>query len=399
MKSRPLSFLLPMLAALTFNVGAYAKDIVITHVATRTGPAGPYGTQASTGFMLGLEYLTGGTMTVAGNRIVVIQKDDQGKPDLARALVAGAYADDKADMVVGPTLSASVLASLPLALEAKKIMLVDAAIASSITGALWNPYVFRTARVDDQDSVAAVQVFPIDRDISIGVLMGDIAAFRDTLAGSKEVLAKYRPRAKIVDEEFLPQTTTDFTGATQRLFDALKDKPGEKYVMIGWIGQSPFAKVMAQEPGRYGIQVLPGGNLLPIMKGWQSYAGTRGAIYYYYGFPKNKQNDWLVAEHQKRFNTPPDFFTAGGMVAAAAVVEALKKTGGDAGTEKLISAMEGMTFDTVKGKMTIRKEDHQALQDMYIWEIKKNPKGEWDLLDLLKTVTPEEAPIPIRNKR
>ena len=41
-----------------------------------------------------------------------------------------------------------------------------------------------------------------------------------------------------------------------------------------------------------------------------------GAIYYYYGFPKNPMNDWLVAEHQKRFNAPPDFFTAGGFAAA-----------------------------------------------------------------------------------
>ncbi len=27
--------------------------------------------------------------------------------------------------------------------------------------------------------------------------------------------------------------------------------------------------------------------------------------------------------------------------------------------------MEGMKFDTPKGKMTFRKEDHQALQVMY----------------------------------
>ena len=75
-------------------------------------------------------------------------------------------------------------------------------------------------------------------------------------------------------------------------------------------------------------------------------------------------NDWLVAEHQKRFNAPPDFFTAGGFAAASAVVAALQKAG-STDTEKLIAAMEGMTFDTPKGKMTFRKEDHQALQDMY----------------------------------
>ena len=97
-----------------------------------------------------------------------------------------------------------------------------------------------------------------------------------------------------------------------------------------------------------------------MMQTWKDYAGTEGSIYYYYGFPRNAMNDWLVAEHQKRFGAPPDFFVAGGMIAAAAVVEALKKTNGDADAEKLISAMEGMSFDSVKGKITIRKEDHQA---------------------------------------
>ena len=53
------------------------------------------------------------------------------------------------------------------------------------------------------------------------------------------------------------------------------------------------------------------------MKTWKSFAGIEGAIYYYYGFPKNTMNDWLVAEHKKRFNAPPDFFTAGGFAAAS----------------------------------------------------------------------------------
>jgi branched-chain amino acid transport system substrate-binding protein len=35
--------------------------------------------------------------------------------------------------------------------------------------------------------------------------------------------------------------------------------------------------------------------------------------------------------------------------------------------------MEGMSFDTPKGKMTFRKEDHQAMQSMYHFKIKVDP--------------------------
>ena len=54
------------------------------------------------------------------------------------------------------------------------------------------------------------------------------------------------------------------------------------------------------------------------------------------------------------------------------MVEALKKTGGT-DTEKLIAAMEGMSFETPKGTMTFRKEDHQAMQSMYHFKIKVDP--------------------------
>ena len=87
------------------------------------------------------------------------------------------------------------------------------------------------------------------------------------------------------------------------------------------------------------------------------------------------------------------------MSAAIALVEALKKTGGDTDTEKLIAAMEGMTFDTPKGKMTFRKEDHQAMQSMYHFSIKDDPAVAWGVPELVREIGPEEMACPIRNKR
>ena len=157
-------------------------------------------------------------------------------------------------------------------------------------------------------------------------------------------------------------------------------------------------KIADLKPERYGIMLAPGGNILPVLKTWKNYAGTEGAIYYYYDFPKNKMNDWLVAEYTKRYKSPPDFFTAGGFAAASAALTALTKAG-SSDTEKLIAAMEGMEFDTPKGKMTFRKEDHQAMQPMYHFRIKKNQASEWDLLELVREIPASELPVPIRNKR
>ncbi len=375
---------------------ALAQDIKIAHIYGKTGPFEAYAKQSHTGLMMGLEYLTGGKMELLGRKIVVIEKDDQLKPDIGKAHLAAAYGDDKVDLAIGTTSSGVALAMLPVAEEYKKVLIVEPAVADSITGDKWNRYIFHTSRNSTQDAFAGAASLPAGA--SIAMLAQDYAFGRDGVKAFKDALAAVGSTARIVHEEYAPQQTTDFTAPAQRLFEALKDKPGRKVIGVIWAGAHPMAKIMDLKPERFGIEVAPGGNILPVMKGWKDFGGTEGAIYYYYGFPKNKMNDWLVAEHQKRFGTPPDFFTAGGFAAASAAVEGIRKAGGT-DTEKLIAAMAGMSFETPKGTMTFRKEDHQAMQPMYHFRIKKAQKGEWDLLELVSEIPASKLPIPIRNKR
>ncbi len=388
-----------LLAAATLAAGsaAFAQDIKLAHVYDKTGPLEAYAKQTHAGLMLGLEYATGGTMTVLGRKIVVIERDSQFKPDAGKSQLAAAFGDDKADLAIGPTGSGVALAMLPVAEEYKKILLVEPAVADTITGANWNRYIFRTGRSSTQDAVAGAVSLPADAQIAM--LAQDYAFGRDGVKAFKETLAAVGSKAQIVHEEYVPQATTDFTAPAQRIFDVLKDKKGTRILAIIWAGANPATKIHDLKPERFGIKLAPGGNILPVMKGWKDLAGAEGAIYYYYGFPKNKVNDWLVAEHRKRFGGAlPDFFTAGGMAAGIAVVEGIKKAGGT-DTEKLIAAMAGMSFESPKGTMTFRKEDHQAMQNMYHFRIKKTQANEWDLLELVREIPAREIPVPIRNKR
>ena len=60
--------------------------------------------------------------------------------------------------------------------------------------------------------------------------------------------------------------------------------------------------------------------------------------------------------------------------------------------------MEGMRFDTPKGEMTIRKEDHQALQTLYAIKLEKKAGMEYPVPVLIRELSPEETAPPIRNK-
>jgi branched-chain amino acid transport system substrate-binding protein len=387
--------LLAAFAATAGGSACAAPDFKVALIAGKTGPLEAYAKETETGFMMGLEYLTGGKMEVNGRKLKVIVKDDQGKPDLGRTLLAEAYGDDKVDLAVGTTSSGSAIAMLPVAKEYRKVLIVEPAVADEITGSKWNKYVFRTARSSMQDALAAASTL---KNGSVAFLAQDYAFGHDAIKAGKEALAATSSHAKVVHEEYAPATSTDFTAPTQRLFDALKDKPQPRILSIVWAGPNPLNKIAEMKPERYGIVLAPGGNILPVMKTWKNYAGTEGTIYYYYGFPKNKMNDWLVAEHMKRFHAPPDMFTAGGMAAASAVVAALQKVPSGNG-DQLVTAMEGMRFETPKGPMTFRKEDHQALQSMYHFRIKKDQKNEWDLLELVREIPPADMPLPLTNKR
>lgn len=370
-----------------------AGEIKIAHIYSKTGPLEAYGKQTQTGLMMGLHYATGGTMAVNGRKIRVIEKDDQGKPDLGKSLLAAAYGDDKVDLAVGPTASPVALAMLPVAEEYKKILLVEPAVADAITGDKWNKYIFRTGRNSSQDAIA--NAVALDNEGTTIVTMAQDSAFgKDGVKAFREALKK----ARIVHEEYLPPATTDFTAAGQRMIDKLKGQPGRKLIFILWAGGNPF-KVADLDLKRHGIEIATGGNILPAMAAYKQFPGMEGAAYYYFGIPKNPVNEAMVSAHQKEFKQPPDFFTAGGFTAAMAIVTALKKTGGDTKTNTLISAMEGMSFDTPKGQMTFRKEDHQAMQSMYHFKIKVDPALAWGVPELVREIKPEEMNVPIRNKR
>jgi branched-chain amino acid transport system substrate-binding protein len=373
-----------------------AEPIRIAHVVGVTGPLEAYTKQSITGFKMGLEYATKGTNKVLDRPVEIVLKDTALKPDKGKQLMTEAFKDDKVDLAVGGVSSAVALAMLPVAEEFKKVFLVEPAVADSITGKDWNRYIFRTGRNSSQDAISNA-VALAKPGVVIATLAQDYAFGRDGVAAYKQ--AAEAKGAKIVHEEYAPQQTDDFTAPAQRIIQALKDVKGDKYVFVIWAGKgNPLGKLhgmMLQE--KYGIKLTSGGNILDALKLYKPLVGMEGATYYYYENPKNPINDWLVGEHVKRFNAPPDFFTCGGMSAALAVVEGIKKAG-STDTEKLIAAMEGMAFATPKGEMVFRKEDHQALQSMFHFKIASKPEVEWGIPEMVRELTWKDMNIPIQNK-
>ncbi|WP_147533358.1 substrate-binding domain-containing protein [Bacillus marasmi] len=372
--------------------GKEKAPIKIGVLASLTGGLESYGKQTLRGFELGLDYATDGKMEVAGRKIEFITEDTETKPEVAVQKATKLLEEDEVDFLVGSSSSGDTLAVLPLAEEYEKIMIVEPAAADSITGTEYNPFIFRTARNSSQDAVAGAAAIA-KKGVKIATLAPDYSFGRDGVTAFKEAALKLG--AEIVHEEYADPAATDFTSNIQKVIDAKPD-----YLFVVWAGaNSPWNQIADMKVQEKGIKISTGAPDIAALATMEPLIGMEGFTVYYHDLPKNDINKWLVDEHKKRFKGEvPDLFTPGGMSAAIAIVEALKKTEGDTDSEKLIETMEGMKFDTPKGEMTFRPEDHQALQALYAIKLEKKEGVDYPVPVLIRELTPKETEPPIRNK-
>lgn len=368
-----------------------AQVVKIGMVTSKTGALQAYGEQSIRGFEMGLEYATKGTNKVGNTEIQLIIEDSETKPEVAKQKAVKLLEEDKIDILVGCASSSDALAIVPLAEEYQKVMVVEPAVADAITGANWNKYIFRTGRNSSQDAAAAAAAIG-KKGAKLGIFAPD-SAFGHGGADAFKVAAA-NLGAEIVFEAYPPAEATDFTAEIQKMIAA---KPEAVYVV--WAGaNSPWKAFMDQKVQEKGIRLSTGAPDIAALRTMWDNVGMEGFCVYYNGLPKNEVNDWMIAKIKEKYDTVPDLFDAGGFAAAMAIVTALGKTDGSADSEKLIAAMEGMSFDTPKGPMTFRKEDHQSLQVIYAIKLEKQDGVDHPVPVLVREMTPGETAPPINNQ-
>jgi branched-chain amino acid transport system substrate-binding protein len=352
-----------------------------------------YGEMEVSGLKAGIDYATNGTFEVAGRKIEILPpKDDEGNPEKGAQLARELIEKDGADILQCCASSSVALAVIEVAKQFQKIVMIDPAASPAITGTNFNQYIFRTGRNTNQDAATAgpylvqnvgkefVQIAP---DTDFG--KGSAASWRSTI----EKAGGTWP----CDDVLIPADTTDFTPYLQKVLDC-----PAKVLFVTWAGASfvPLFKQM-QEQGLFEEKTVATGfgDNASLPQVYQNAIGTVGMIAYHYTLPKTKVNDWLVAYYKQHHNRPPDLFDAGGMAAGIAIVEALKKSNGDPSANALIPILEGMSFEGPKGTYTFRKEDHQALQPMYMVKLTNTSDPDKKFFELVKEVSPEESAPPV----
>jgi branched-chain amino acid transport system substrate-binding protein len=324
------------------------QDLNVGIVYSQSGPLASYGRQYADGFKAGLSYATKGTGKIADRKINVTWADDAGDP--GKAVSAAKELIGKGDRILaGSTASGVALQVAPLAAQNKVLFISGPAATDGITGV--NKYTFRSGRQSYQDVLTAKAYLGTGRKVL--VFAPDSAFGASNVAAVKAVMTD-----ATVSNIAVPASATDFTPFASQIKAAKPD-----LVFVAWAGTT--ASAMWQALDQQGVlsttKVVTG---LDIRSTWPTFgqAGGKLQLIAHY-FDGAADNDAYRALKAAVPGGVTDLFDPDGFAAAQMIVHALQSSPDD--VDKMVSSLEGYTFDSVKGSLTIRSEDHALLQPMF----------------------------------
>ncbi|HET7386262.1 MAG TPA: substrate-binding domain-containing protein [Nocardioidaceae bacterium] len=362
---------------------ATGGSVKVAVLSSKTGPLAAYTEEYIDGFKAGLDYATQGTGKVDGKTVDVTYVDDQGKADTAVAqfkdLVGKGY-----KIIAGTADSGIALQLAPLAEQNKVLYVSGPAAADAITGI--NKYTFRSGRQTYQDVKTAASTIGDPSGKKVVVFAQDYAFGQANVAAVKAVLGAAGAKVSSV---LVPTSATDFTPF------ALKAKQkNPDLLFVAWAGDTTGA--MWQALDQQGL--FSGGPVVTGLANKASYGlyGPASAkidflSYYFPQAPDNDVNTAMV-DAVKKAGSEADLFTPDGFVAAQMIVHAIHTSGGGEDVDKMISALEGWTFDAPKGSETVRASDHAMLQPMFTAKLVK--QGSTWVPQLENTVPADQVAPP-----
>ncbi|MEU7751396.1 substrate-binding domain-containing protein [Micromonospora sp. NPDC049101] len=357
--------------------GDNAAPVKVGLVYSQSGALASYGKQYIEGFKAGLDFATQGTGKVGDRKIELTEVDDAGDP--AKAVSAAKDLIGKGTKIIaGSTASGVALQVAPIAAQNKVLFISGPAATDAVTGA--NKYTFRSGRQSYQDVVTAKSFIGDPTGKKVVVFAQD-GAFGD--ANEAAVKAVIGAAGATVSSVRAPASATEFTPFASQIKAAKPD-----LLFVAWAGTT--APAMWQSLDQQGVlsstTVVTG---LDIRSSWPTFgaAGTKISFLSHYF---DGASDTEASKALKAKVSTIDLFHPDGFAAAQMVVRAVQEGGDD--VDKMVTALEGWSFDGVKGKMTIRAADHALLQPMF--QAKLTGSGTAFTATAQKSLTGDETAPP-----
>ena len=335
-----------------------------------TGNVANYGSATLDGLKLAIKEANdaGG---VNGKKINLVTVDNKSEASEAVNAATKLISDDKVKVVVGPAVTANVMAESQVANDNKVPVIAPDATSPAVTveNGQVKPFIFRSCFIDPQqgdvmatfaskDLKAKTAVIYIDSSSDYSKSLGQVFKEKFEAAGGKVVM----------EEAFL-QKDQDFKATLTKIKTANAD-------VI-------FIPAYYEEVGKIVKQARELGITQPLLgtDGWDDTkvvdiagaAALNNTFFSSHYSEKDKDVQSFIESFKKEYNHAPNVFAALGYDAGKMLIDAIKRAGSD-DPEKIQKALEETKdLQVGTGKITMDK-NHNPIKSAVILEMKNGEK-------------------------
>jgi branched-chain amino acid transport system substrate-binding protein len=302
--------------------------------------------------------------SVAGKKIEILRRDTGGiAPDVAKRLAQELVVRDHVDILAGFVLTPNALAAGDVSREAKKFMVVMNAATSIITAK--SQYMTRTSGTTPQLNEAFGRWAYKSGIRKIYMMVSDFGPAFDAEAAFQHGFKE--SGGEVLGSVHFPVANPDFGAFVQRAKDL---NPEAIYVWVpGGTQPAAIGKAFAERGvSTLATKILGQGELTydEALKNMGDAGLGIITVAFYDRSHDSAHNGAFITAFKDSYGRNPDPLAVGGFDGMHLIFETLKKTGGKADGESLISAAKGMSWESPRGPVAIDPETRDIVQTVYI---------------------------------
>lgn len=344
--------------------------IKVALIPPTSGALAQFGTDAVNGWKTAVR-LVNADGGIDGRKVELVVKSTDADPATTLRVAKEAVTQDGAQFI-GAVMTSPEHAALNAQLEGLGAMSFNAlGKDDALVGEQCSPYAVHVVQTSSMDiNALASSLADLDGD-KWAIQAVDYATGHS--AAEKFKAAAEKAGKEIVIEQFAPLNTTDFGSYITKIKSS-----GADAVFAVEYGADGVAFVQQADQFNLDSQLktVLGFNMVsePLFK---TLGDTIVGYYNNVGYDEsgdNELNKKFVEAYTEDHGSAPYYVPADNYLAAETLFAAIEKAG-STDPAKVAKAIDGLTFDSIVGEVSVRGEDHQVLRDSYLGKVVKGDGG------------------------